>query len=110
MLPICVQYARISLISLIPFMLQNVFQSFLVTAEKPHLGLVITVISGVANIFLDWLLVGQLSFGVSGAATATVISEFLGGVLPLIYFITKTRVSSVSERPGLTGRLSSDPV
>ena len=44
MLPICVQYARISLISLIPFMLQNVFQSFLVTAEKPHLGLVITVI------------------------------------------------------------------
>lgn len=91
MLPICVQYARISLISLIPFMLQNVFQSFLVTAEKPHLGLVITVISGVANIFLDWLLVGQLSFGVSGAATATVISEFLGGVLPLIYFITKNK-------------------
>ena len=91
MLPICVQYARISLISPIPFMLQNVFQSFLVTAEKPHLGLVITVISGIANIFLDWLLVGQLSFGVSGAATATVISEFLGGVLPLIYFITKNK-------------------
>ncbi len=91
MLSICIQYAQISLISLIPFMLQNVFQSFLVTAEKPHLGLVITIISGVANIFLDWLLVGQLAMGVSGAATATVISEFLGGVLPLIYFLTKNK-------------------
>ena len=91
MLPICIHYARISLISLIPFMLQNVFQSFLVTAEKPHLGLVITLMSGGANIFLDWLLVGRLSMGVTGAATATVISEFIGGVLPLIYFFTKNK-------------------
>ena len=91
MLPICVQYAQISLISLIPFMLQNVFQSFMVTAEKPHLGLVVTIMSGVANMFLDWLLVGQLAMGVSGAATATVISEYVGGILPLIYFLSKNK-------------------
>lgn len=91
MLPICILYARISLISLIPFMLQNVFQSFMVTAGKPHMGLIVTIMAGGANIFLDWLLVGQLSMGVSGAAVATVISEYIGGMVPLIYFFMKNK-------------------
>lgn len=87
MLPLCVLYARISMISLIPYMLQNVFQSFMITAERPTLGLIITLIAGGANIALDTLLVGGLGMGVTGAATATVISEFLGGLLPLVYFL-----------------------
>ena len=91
MLPICILYARISLISLIPFMLQNVFQSFMVTAGKPNMGLIVTIMAGGANIFLDWLLVGQLSMGVSGAAVATVISEYIGGMVPLIYFFMKNK-------------------
>lgn len=91
MLPLCLQYARISLISLIPYMLQNLFQSFMITAERPALGFVITLIAGGANIGLDAFLVGGLGMGVSGAATATVISEFLGGVIPLIYFFSRNK-------------------
>lgn len=82
----CVTYGRLLLVAITPFMLQNVFQSFLVTAEKPTLGLVITVIAGLTNVVLDFLLIGVLQGGVVGAALATGISQIVGGVIPLIYF------------------------
>lgn len=63
----------------------------MVTAGKPHMGLIVTIMAGGANIFLDWLLVGQLSMGVSGAAVATVISVYIGGMVPLIYFFMKNK-------------------
>ena len=87
MLPYCVRYGRIVLLGLVPFMLQNTFQSFLVTAERPHFGLYITIIAGVANMVLDALLVGVWKMGVEGAALATIISQCLGGLIPLIYFL-----------------------
>lgn len=87
MLPYCVTYGRIILISVTFFMLQNVFQSFLVAAEKPHLGLIITVFAGVSNMALDYLFVGVFKWGVVGAAAATVTAETIGGATPLIYFI-----------------------
>lgn len=87
MLEYCVKYGRILLLALVPFMLQNVFQSFLVTAEKPTFGLVITVIAGVTNIVLDYVFIGVLQGGVVGAALATAISQFVGGMIPFLYFI-----------------------
>ena len=89
LLPYCVTYARISFISMPAFMLQNVFQSFFITAGKPNLGLGITVGAGVTNMLLDFILVGVLKTGVRGAAYATVVSELIGGLLPLIYFSVK---------------------
>ena len=86
LLPYCVRYARIVLLGLGPFTLQNVFQSFLVTAERPHFGLYITVGAGVTNMVLDALLVGVIPLGVEGAAIATVLSQCVGGILPLVYF------------------------
>ncbi|MBE6638533.1 MAG: MATE family efflux transporter [Ruminococcaceae bacterium] len=87
MLDCCARYARIVLIALPFFMLQNVFQSFFVTAEKPSLGLFFTVAAGITNILLDALLVGICSFGLEGAAIATAVSQFIGGFLPILYFI-----------------------
>ena len=89
MLEYCVIYARINLVALVPFILQNVFQSFLITAEKPKFGLVITVSAGVTNILLDFLLVGVFKFGWEGAAAATAVSQTVGGIIPLIYFCRK---------------------
>lgn len=87
LLPYCVRYGRIVLLGLIPFTLQNVFQSFLVTAERPHFGLYITVGAGVTNMVLDALLVAVIPLEVEGAAIATAISQCVGGFLPLIYFL-----------------------
>ena len=86
MLPICVRYGRIVLSALIPFMLQSTFQSFLVTAERPNFGLYITVAAGVANMALDALFIAGFHWGVAGAALATSISQWIGGVVPLLYF------------------------
>ena len=70
MLNDCVTYGRIILIALPAYMLQFEFQSFFVTAGKPNLGLVVTVITGVSNMVLDALLVAVFSLGLKGAAIA----------------------------------------
>ena len=82
----CVLYARIILLALPFYVLQNEFQCLFVTAEKPSLGLAVTVASGVANIVLDALFVALLRWGLVGAAAATAISQTVGGALPLLYF------------------------
>ncbi len=86
MIEYCVTYARIIFCALPFFMLQNIFQSFFVSAEKPQLGLFVTVGAGVTNIVLDYLLVGVISLGLEGAAIATAISQTVGGLVPLLYF------------------------
>ena len=70
----CVLYGRIVLLALPMFMLQMEFQSFFITAEKPQLGLWVTIASGVTNMVLDWLFVAILPWGLAGAAAATAIS------------------------------------
>ena len=87
MLPYCVSYLRINLIGIVFFMLQNLFQNFLITAEKPRTGFVITLVAGCTNMLLDWLWVGICGFGIAGAAWATVASQVVGGMVPFIYFM-----------------------
>ena len=87
MLDNCVLYGRIILLSLPCFILQLEFQSFFVTAEKPQLGLIVTLSCGVTNIILDAILVAGFRLGLVGAAAATVTSECMGGLIPLIYFL-----------------------
>ena len=84
-----ITYGTILMIGLPAFMLQYEFQSLMIAAEKPKLGLYITVMSGLSNILLDWLLVGVLKMGISGAAIATDVSELVGGVFPVLYFAQK---------------------
>lgn len=82
----CVTYGRIILLAGPFYMLQMEFQCLFATAEKPKLGLTVTVAAGVTNMVLDWLLVGGLRWGLVGAAAATAVSQAVGGVIPLIYF------------------------
>ena len=85
----CVIYGRIILCALPMFMLQNMFQSFFITAEKPQLGLFVTVLSGVMNMVLDALLVAIVPLGITGAALATAISQITGALAALLYFARK---------------------
>ncbi len=83
----CVLYGRIILSALTAFILQNEFQSFFVAAEKPQLGLLVTVAAGVANMVLDALFVAVFKWGIAGAALATAASQMVGGVVPFFYFL-----------------------
>lgn len=87
----CVTYGRILLIAMPAFMLQYEFQSFCATAEKPQLGLAVTIGAGVTNMVLDAVLVLLLpqELKLTGAALATALSQCVGGIVPLIYFARK---------------------
>lgn len=88
----CVVYARIILAALPFYVLQLLFQSFFPAAEKPQLGLAVTVSAGVTNMVLDAALVILLpqEYKLAGAAIATAMSQFVGGAIPLFYFSRKT--------------------
>ncbi len=106
MLEYALTYGRILLVSIPTYILQNLFQSFFVTAEKPKLGFVFTVGAGCTNMILDVLLVGALKWGVAGAAVATFISQLVGGVLPVFYFINKENSSRLHlVKPRFEGRV-----
>lgn len=86
MLEYCVLYARILVCTLPLFMLQNMFQSFFITAEKPKLGLYVILAAGISNIVLDFLFIAVFRWGLAGAAIATSIGELIGGLVPILYF------------------------
>ena len=82
----CVLYGTINLLALPFYILQYEFQCLFVTAGKPQMGLWVTVASGITNMVLDGVFVAGFSWGLAGAAWATALSQFVGGVIPLIYF------------------------
>lgn len=83
----CVLYGRIVVSAMPAFMLQMEFQSLFITAEKPRLGLFVTVASGVLNMILDALFMWVFRWGIAGAALATALSQTVGGIVPIFYFL-----------------------
>lgn len=104
LLELCVRYGRVSLLALPALMLQYEFQSFLIAAEKPNLGLTVTVASGVTNMVLDALFIAGFHWGVVGAAAATAMSQVVGGGVPLLYFARKNDSPLHWVRPVFDGR------
>ena len=104
----CVLYGRMSMISLTAFMLQNAFQSFLVVVGRPRMGLLLSIVAGVTNIIGDFLLVYVFDLGILGAVLATISSEILGGIIPLVFFIrnrsTDLRFSLTKIRMRIIGK------
>ena len=83
-----VLYGSILLMALVPCVLQNLFESFLITAERPKLGLVTTAAAGITNMALDFLFIVVFRWGLAGAAAATALSQAVGGFIPLAYFLS----------------------
>lgn len=89
MLEECIIYGRIILVALPFLMLQYAFSSLAVTAEKPKLGLIVTVTAGVINMVGDALFMAVFQWGIAGAAMASALGQIVGGIIPLIYFVRK---------------------
>ena len=103
MLADCIRYGRIILVALPFLMLQYAFGSLSVTAEKPKLGLIVTIISGVLNMTGDVLFMGVFHWGIAGAAMATAMGQIIGGTIPLVYFLRKNSSSLRLRRPKWDG-------
>lgn len=78
-------YGRILILGFPAYILQFAFQQFFVAADKPEMGIMFALISGVVNIGLDALFIVCLGLGVKGAAIATVCGQIAGVIAPLIY-------------------------
>ena len=85
----CVVYGSIIFAGIPFFMLQNAFQIFFITAERPNYGFYVTVAAGCGNMFLAWLFMAVFDWGIAGAALATISSQFIGAIIPTIYFLRK---------------------
>jgi len=85
----CLRYGRIIVLGSTTFLVQFMFQPFFVAAEKPMLGMWVTIIAGVTNMIGDAVLVGVMKWGVEGAAVASILSQFVGGAIPTVYFARK---------------------
>lgn len=104
MLEDCVRYGRIILVALPFLMLQYAFSSLSVTAEKPKLGLIVTIVSGILNMTGDALFMGVFRWGIAGAAMASAMGQIVGGIVPLIYFFRKNSSSLQIRKPKWDGR------
>lgn len=89
----CVVYGSIIFAGIPFFMLQNAFQIFFITAERPNYGFYTTVAAGCGNMFLDWLFMAVFGWGIEGAALATITSQFIGALIPTVYFLRKNNSS-----------------
>ena len=91
----CIIYGAILLLALPFFMLQTSFQIFVVVADRPNMGMALSVFSGVTNIVLDYLFIVVFEWGIAGAAWATASSQIVGAIIPLIYFASKKNKSNL---------------
>ncbi len=104
MLEDCVMYGRIILVALPFLMLQYAFSSLVVTAEKPKLGLVITIIAGIINMAGDAFFMAVFQWGIVGAALASAFGQIVGGAVPLIYFARKNSSLLMLCKPEWDGK------
>ena len=104
MLEDALTYGRVILLAIPGYIVQFEFQCFFTTAEKPKLGLYTTLISGCTNIVLDALFVAVFSWGLTGAAAATAISQYIGGILPILYFGRKNTSLLRIAKPSFDGK------
>ena len=99
-----VLYGRIFILALPAWIWVYEFQLFFVTAEKPRLGLAVTVCAGLCNVAMDALFIIGFRWGLAGAAAASALSQMVGGVFPLIYFGRKNDSLLKLVRPVWNGR------
>lgn len=84
--PYCYDYLLVLVFSAPLAVFQMLFQTFFVTAGRPHIGLVLTVIGGCANIVLDYIFIKICNWGLTGAAVATSIGYAVPAAVGMIYF------------------------
>lgn len=99
LLRLCVIYGRITVLAMPCFILQMAFQSFYMTAEKPQLGTIMSIASGLTNIILDAVFIVWLKMGLVGAALGTIAGILLGGIYPVCYFASRKNNSALHYLP-----------
>jgi len=91
----CVTYGVFCLVFNVMYLMQCGFQSYLIVAEKPQLGLAVTVLAGCTNMILDYLFMAVFHMGIAGAGLATGLTQSVGCLVPLFWFMSKRNQSAL---------------
>jgi len=70
-------------------MVDQIFSNYYSTAGKPKMGLICSIVNGVFNIGLDFLLIVQLKMGVVGACIATAAGDVAVFIIGLLFYSNK---------------------
>ena len=89
LLQYCKDYFMPTLLFVPAFILNLLFQFLTITAGKPKLGLILTIIGGCTNMILDYVFISIFDMGIAGAAYATGIGNLLPSIIGIIYFLQK---------------------
>ncbi|MEG0777924.1 MAG: MATE family efflux transporter [Oscillospiraceae bacterium] len=84
--------------------MQMFAQTFFVTAGKPRIGLIVTILGGLANVVLDYVFIAIFNMGIGGAALATGIGYSIPGIFGIVYFCVKKNESLHFGKPVWTGK------
>lgn len=87
----CVTYLRWQLTFAPSLMLQIQFMMYFITEGRPGIGLSLTLLAGITNAVLDYLLIVPGGLGIAGAAIATVTGYTIPAVFGLVYFFFARR-------------------
>lgn len=82
----CVTYLRWMLAFTPALMLQIQFQMYFITEGRPGMGLFLSLLAGISNAVLDYVLIVPCALGIAGAAIATVTGYMIPAVIGLLYF------------------------
>ena len=85
----CIQYGRILAVFMPLAMLSLAFHPLLITAERPGLGLKVSIANALVNIVLDWLFLAVFKWGIQGAALATGMAWTASAGIPFVFFLKK---------------------
>lgn len=103
LLPYCIEYGAYVVPGSAFLALQYLFETYLVTADRPKLAMWLTLCGGVINIVLDIVLVGPMQMGVAGAAVASVLGQAFAGIVPIFLFFNKKMLLHF-QKPKWEGR------
>ena len=86
----CVEYGQILAVCM-PFQILNAaFHPLLIAANRPGLGLKVSILNAVVNILLDAVAVALLGWGLRGAAIATGLAWMVSATVPCCWFFRKS--------------------
>jgi putative MATE family efflux protein len=91
-------YMQIILGGFIFQMLSFIFSNFVRTEGKPRLSMMVMLVAAIMNIILDYVFIGLMGLGVAGAAYGTIIGQFSGLMIYLVYYFSKKSIIRVSLR------------
>lgn len=91
-LPYALDYLQVLLTFGMIYVLENILSTFIRNDGNPNLAMAGLVVTAVLNIVFDYIFIFIFGWGITGAASATILSATIGFLVLLTHFIRQSSV------------------